>query len=60
MLLPVSNFEIKGNWLEKVITTGLGLFGYTIDGIGVSLNSVKLLFLLSMFIVLNAVVLYFI
>jgi hypothetical protein len=51
--MPVSNFEIKGNWLEKVITTGLGL--YT----GVSLNSVKLLFLLSMFIVLNAVVLYF-
>ncbi len=50
--MPVSNFEIKGNWLEKVITTGLG-------GIGVSLNSVKLLFLLSMFIVLNAVVLYF-
>jgi len=30
MIMPVSNFEIKGNWLEKVITTGLG-------GIGVSL-----------------------
>jgi len=59
MIMPVSNFVIKGNWLEKVITTGLGLFGYTIGGIGVSLNSVKLLFLLSMFIVLNAVVLYF-
>jgi hypothetical protein len=58
MLLPY-NFEIKGNWLDKVTTTGLGLFGYTIGGLGVSLNSVKLLCLLSMFIVLNVVVLYF-
>ncbi len=54
----VSDFEIKGYWLEKVIQTGLGVFGYTLGGLGVSLNSVKLLFLLSMFIVLNAVVLY--
>ena len=59
MRLPVRDFEIKGYWLEKVITTGLGVFGYTLGGLGVSLNSVKLLFLLSMFIVLNAVVLYF-
>jgi hypothetical protein len=58
MLLPY-NFEIKGNWLDKVTTTGLGLFGYTLGGLGVSLNSVKLLCLLSMFIVLNVVVLYF-
>lgn len=58
MRLPVRDFEIKGYWLEKVITTGLGVFGYTLGGLGVSLNSVKLLFLLSMFIVLNAVVLY--
>jgi hypothetical protein len=34
MWLPVRDFEIKGYWLEKVITTGLG-------GLGVSLNSVK-------------------
>lgn len=57
--LNVLNMEIKGIWLENIISMMLGFCGYTIGMLEMPLVTLKLIFLLGIFVLLNMIIVYF-